>query len=117
MLQGGPEFARWRAATPVKADPEPERSTVVVQREGGRLLVTLDRPHRHNAVSTRLRDELHAALTIALVDDSIREIVVAGNGPSFCSGETSGSSAPDPIRSRPTSRGGAQPGGTHRSAP
>ncbi len=104
MLQGGPEFARWRAATPVKADPDPERSTVVVERDGGRLLVTLDRPHRHNAVSMRLRDELHAALTIALVDDSIREIVVAGNGPSFCSGGDLGEfgTRPDPATAHVT---------------
>ena len=30
MLQGGPEFAAWRAATPAKPDPEPDRSTVLI---------------------------------------------------------------------------------------
>jgi len=59
---------------------------VRVEREGARLDVVLDRPHRHNAISTQLRDELYAALSIAIVDDSISSVVLRGDGPSFCSG-------------------------------
>ena len=104
MLQGGPEFAAWRAATPAKPDPEPDRSTVLIDRDGDRLLLTLDRPHRHNAISMKLRDELYAALSIAIVDDSIREVVVDGNGPSFCSGGDLGEfgSRPDPVTAHVT---------------
>ncbi len=99
MLQGGPEFAAWRAATPPTPDPQPDRPTVVVVRDGSRLHVTLDRPHRHNAVTTRLRDELHEALTIAVVDDSVDAVVLDGSGPSFCSGGDLGEfgSRPDPV--------------------
>ena len=107
MLQGGPEFAAWRAATPAKPDSDPDRSTVLVEREGDRLLLTLDRPHRHNAISMKLRDELYAALTIAVVDGSIREVVVDGNGPSFCSGGDLGEfgNRPDPVTAHVTRLG------------
>jgi enoyl-CoA hydratase/carnithine racemase len=104
MLQGGPEFAAWRAATPATPDPEPDRPTVLIDRDGDRLLLTLDRPHRHNAISMRLRDELHGALTVALVDDSIRAVVIRGNGPSFCSGGDLGEFGrrPDPVTAHVT---------------
>ncbi len=84
-LQAGPEFAAWRARAPHTPD-DGERSTVTVDRDGDVLHICLDRPHRHNAISTRLRDELTAALQLAALDDSLRTIEVSGNGPSFCSG-------------------------------
>lgn len=85
MLQAGPEFARWRSET--RARPEPSTApTVITARIDDRLLITLDRPERHNAIDARLRDELAAALTVAIVDDSIRTIEMNGNGPSFSSG-------------------------------
>ena len=113
MLQGGPEFAAWRAATPAKPDPEPDRSTVLIDRDGDRLLLTLDRPHRHNAISMKLRDELYAAL-----DDRHRRRLDPRGGrrrqrhPRSAAGETSGNSAAAPTRSRPTSPGwrAARPG-------
>jgi len=85
MLQAGPEFAAWRAAHPAKPVDD-GHSAVVVEREDNTLVVTLDRPRRHNAISTRLRDELAAALSIACSDDSIERVLLRGNGPSFCSG-------------------------------
>lgn len=86
MLQAGPEFAAWRAGAtraPVVAEQEP---AVAVARENDALTVTLNRPERHNAISTRLRDELCEALAIAVVDNSINKVILRGNGPSFCSG-------------------------------
>ncbi len=85
VLQSGPEFATWHAAATTA--PATETGSVVeVTRRADELIVRLDRPHRHNAISTQLRNELHAALTIAIVDDSIASVVLCGNGPSFCSG-------------------------------
>lgn len=84
-LQAGQEFARWLAERgpaemPVIPDP------VLAEREGNTLRVTFNRPQRHNAFSTDARAALLEALTIAVLDASVDEVVLSGNGPSFCSG-------------------------------
>ncbi|MEQ1873705.1 MAG: enoyl-CoA hydratase/isomerase family protein [Ilumatobacteraceae bacterium] len=86
MLQAGPEFAAWRAATTSTAATDNGPSTISIERHDDDLVVTLDRPQRHNAITTRMRDELCEALAIAVADDSIRRVVLRGRGPSFCSG-------------------------------
>ena len=98
VLQAGPEFAAWRAAAPNKPDIA-TGPVVAVERNHDELVIALDRPHRHNAISTQLRDELHAALTLAEIDDSITSVVLRGKGPSFCSGGDLGEfgSRPDPA--------------------
>ena len=85
-LQAGPEFAAWRAATPVHSRADTDHPTVRVERTGDQLLVALSRPEVHNAFSTRMRDELLAALELAAADPSISDVVLTGDGPSFCSG-------------------------------
>jgi enoyl-CoA hydratase/carnithine racemase len=103
MLQGGPEFAAWRAsrtATPadaptLDADDAPR---VRVRVEHGHTVVTLTRPARHNAVDVRLRDELDAALgTLA---EARGPVILRGEGPSWCSGGDLDEFAtfPDPAR-------------------
>ncbi len=84
-LQAGPEFAGWRAGTSPAPDTD-ERPTVLIEREGDVVVITLNRADRHNAISTRLRDELALALAVPLLDPSIRSVFLRGNGPSFCSG-------------------------------
>ena len=84
-LQGGPEFARWLAErglarVPGVADP------VQAQRDGNTLRIAFNRPLRHNAFSTDARAALLEALAVAQLDPSIDEVVLTGNGPSFCSG-------------------------------
>jgi hypothetical protein len=84
-LQAGPEFARWLAdrgpaTMPVIADP------VLAERDGDRLRIAFNRPQRHNAFSTDARAALLEALTVAQLDSSVDEVVLTGNGPSFCSG-------------------------------
>ncbi|MCE9622603.1 MAG: enoyl-CoA hydratase/isomerase family protein [Actinomycetia bacterium] len=86
MLQAGPEFAAWRAAAPRSPATAEIGPTVAVERSDDTLTITLDRPQRHNAISSRLRDELCEALAVAVTDDSIRNVLLRGNGPSFCSG-------------------------------
>jgi enoyl-CoA hydratase/carnithine racemase len=86
MLQSGREFAAWRARTagePPVRDSEP---TVLLDRDGEHLTIMLNRPHRHNAITAQLRDELCAALDVALHDDSVQAVSLTGAGPSFCSG-------------------------------
>jgi len=84
-LQAGPEFARWLAdrgpaVMPDIADP------VQAHRDGDTLRIAFNRPRRHNAFSTDARAALLEALAVAQLDPSIREVVLTGNGPSFCSG-------------------------------
>jgi hypothetical protein len=84
-LQSGPEFARWLAERgpvrmPVIADP------VRADRDGNTLRIAFNRPQRHNAFSTDARAALLEALTVAQLDPSVDEVVLTGNGPSFCSG-------------------------------
>ncbi|HEV3351299.1 MAG TPA: enoyl-CoA hydratase/isomerase family protein [Acidimicrobiales bacterium] len=86
VLQSGAEFSQWRATRPVRARSEEEGPAVRMERDGDRLLVTLSRPEVHNAFSARMRDELVDALAVAQSDASIAHVVLAGDGPSFCSG-------------------------------
>jgi enoyl-CoA hydratase/carnithine racemase len=84
-LQGGPEFARWLAergpaCMPEIADP------VQAHRDGNTLRIAFNRPQRHNAFSTDARAALLEALTVAQLDPSVDEVMLSGNGPSFCSG-------------------------------
>lgn len=84
-LQSGPEFARWLAERgpvqlPVLPDP------VQAERVEDTLHIRFNRTRRHNAFTTDARAALLEALEVARLDDSVTEVVLAGNGPSFCSG-------------------------------
>lgn len=84
-LQAGGEFAAWlrkRGPAAARAQPDP----VLADRDGGTLHVRFNRPSRHNAFSNDARAALLEALDVASYDPSIDEIVLSGNGPSFCSG-------------------------------
>ena len=84
-LQSGPEFARWLAERGPAHLPEIP-NPVVAQRDEDTLRITFNRPQRHNAFTTDARAELLAMLSVAQLDDSVGEVVLTGNGPSFCSG-------------------------------
>ncbi|MFD9391105.1 enoyl-CoA hydratase/isomerase family protein [Streptomyces sp. NPDC060000] len=95
MLLGGTEFASWLADRGT-AEPQARRGTpraspedgplVRVRREDDRLSVLLDRPHRRNAFSFRMREELFEALELALLDATIDRVELAGAGPVFSGG-------------------------------
>jgi Enoyl-CoA hydratase/isomerase len=84
-LQSGREFRGWLArrgpaSAPGTLDP------VLVERQGDSLSLWLNRPARHNAFSTDMRQALLDGLVVAIHDPSIRRVVLGGKGPSFCSG-------------------------------
>jgi enoyl-CoA hydratase/carnithine racemase len=86
MLQHGETFGAW-----LRSRPEPRAHTdahapVRLDRDGDRLDVVLDRPHVHNAFNAAMRDALCEAFAVARYDDSITEVHLRGDGPSFCSG-------------------------------
>jgi enoyl-CoA hydratase/carnithine racemase len=110
-LQAGPEFAAWLAGHRARrADPgeraapagpaAPAAPAVLVERDGGALCVTLNRPRVRNAVNTEVRDGLVAAFTLAAADSSIESVRLTGAGPSFCSGGDLAEfgTLPDPAR-------------------
>ncbi len=86
LLQAGPEFAAWRRGVPVREHPGGGGSPVLVARRDHELSITLNRPHVLNAFSAPMRDELVAALQVAVVDPSVTAVVVRGAGRAFCSG-------------------------------
>lgn len=84
-LQSGAEFARWldeRGPVQPPVLPNP----VLAQRFGDTLSIRFNRTRRHNAFTTDARAALLEVLEVARLDDSVTEVVLAGNGPSFCSG-------------------------------
>ena len=86
MLLAAPEFERWlEARGPMARKPDPD-DPVLLDRIGDILHVTLNRPHVHNAYSAALRDGLVDGLDLAAADRTISDVIVRGNGPSFCSG-------------------------------
>ena len=54
--------------------------------KGGIAMVTLSRPERMNACTSTMRNELIHIFTEADQDDSVRVIVVTGEGKAFCAG-------------------------------
>ncbi|KAA0110937.1 enoyl-CoA hydratase/isomerase family protein [Mycolicibacterium sp. P9-22] len=84
-LQSGPEFARWldeRGPVQLPVLPDP----VQAERRGGTLSIRFNRTRRHNAFTTDARAALLEALEVARLDESVTEVVLSGNGRSFCSG-------------------------------
>ena len=86
LLQSGPEFGSWRATRPPRPAVDTPGPSVRVVRSGGELAITLDRPHRRNALDSSMRDGLVEAIGIAVLDPSVTAVRLDGAGPSFCSG-------------------------------
>lgn len=90
-LQSGSEFKGWlnsasRAGRSARRRAVDAASPCRLNRERDRLTLTLCRPANHNAFSREMRDSLSEGLQLAETDPSIQEIVLRGEGPSFCSG-------------------------------
>lgn len=64
----------------------PEHDTVSRRDEGPVAVLTIERPHRRNAVDRATATALEAAVRVADADAAIRAIVLTGSGGSFCSG-------------------------------
>jgi len=75
-----------------RPEPKPEedlsRSILYEVIDGHIARITLNRPHRKNAILTPVMNEmLAAAFTKAQDDDEIKVVILAGAGTDFCSGE------------------------------
>ncbi|MEM1315139.1 MAG: enoyl-CoA hydratase/isomerase family protein [Pseudomonadota bacterium] len=60
--------------------------TVLIERHGPVALVALNRPDKLNAISAQLRDELPAAFAELEADETVRVVVLAGEGRAFSAG-------------------------------
>ena len=63
---------------------------VTSRMDGHVAVITLDRPHRRNALNYRAYDQLEAAFRAASEDPQVRCVVVTGADPAFCSGDDVG---------------------------
>jgi len=59
---------------------------LLVEKKDGVARVTLNRPEVRNAFDDALIKLLHEAFVSLAKDQSVRAVVLAGNGPSFCAG-------------------------------
>ncbi|MGP4020309.1 enoyl-CoA hydratase/isomerase family protein [Saccharopolyspora sp. 5N708] len=73
--------------------------TVLVTQDGPVLTVTINRPHRKNAIDTATWSALREVLERAASDDSVRALVLTGTGGDFCAGADLGSDrgGPHPL--------------------
>lgn len=89
-LQQGEEFRRWLASRPANAKKPDQAATnsppLLIEREGARLNVCLNRPASRNEIGVEMRDALFEAFTLAAMDTTIREVHVRGAGDSFSIG-------------------------------
>jgi len=64
----------------------PTFETIRYELSDGLARVTLDRPERLNGITNRMVRELHEALSQAARDESLRVLVLTGEGRGFCPG-------------------------------
>ena len=60
--------------------------SIILEKENGVAVVTLNKPERRNAWSYQMRDEVTHALKDITGDNDIRVLIITGAGNSFCSG-------------------------------
>ncbi len=79
-------FRAWRAEHPVPRVRHDEGPPVLIEREAGRLAVTLNHPNARNAMTAAMRDALCEALEFAVTDPEAAPVVLSGKGASFSTG-------------------------------
>ncbi|MFF0818650.1 enoyl-CoA hydratase/isomerase family protein [Rhodococcus sp. NPDC003318] len=72
--------------TEVNAAVVEEDSPLLVTRDGGVTILTLNRPDRRNAINRAMRKALKKELWRAEGDDEVRVVVITGAGTAFSSG-------------------------------
>ncbi len=61
-------------------------AAVLVSRTEDRLTLTLNRPAKHNAYNSAMRDALCEGLGLAHADPTLKSLTLCAAGPSFCAG-------------------------------
>ena len=60
--------------------------TILYSVEDGIATITLNRPEKMNAFTTRMRDEIIAAIDETDADDAVRAVIFTGAGRAYCAG-------------------------------
>ena len=84
-----------KAPDPTSAHDMSDDTAVTYERRGAVALVMLNRPAYRNAQNSRMTYDLDAAFTRAVDDESVKVIVLGGNGPHFCAGHDIGTPGRD----------------------
>jgi enoyl-CoA hydratase/carnithine racemase len=61
--------------------------TLLYERAGNVLRITLNRPARRNALNRQAYDDIEAAFRAANADPDVRAMILTGADPAFCAGE------------------------------
>ncbi|MFD3430760.1 enoyl-CoA hydratase-related protein [Nocardia fluminea] len=69
-----------------QSSPTPGEPTVLAEKQGHVLILTLNRPHRLNAWNDDMDQRYFELLDMAEADPDVRAIVVTGAGRGFCAG-------------------------------
>jgi enoyl-CoA hydratase len=77
---------------------------VVLERDGGVVTLTLNRPDIRNAMTAELTDAFTGAIAALRGDTGVRAVVVTGNGKAFCAGGDLSWIEPGPGADVPTLR-------------
>ena len=59
---------------------------IILEKEGGVAILTLNRPDKLNALNARIMAELASAVTEVDEDDDMKALIITGAGRGFCSG-------------------------------
>jgi enoyl-CoA hydratase/carnithine racemase len=79
------------------AERTAEFTDVLCRLDGHVAVITLNRPHRRNALNYPAYDQLEAGLRAASDDPEVRCVVVTGADPAFCSGDDVGETRATPA--------------------
>jgi len=85
-LQHSAGFQQWLQGNANQHTHKDSTEPLLLQRDDDTLILTLNRPEVHNAYDADLKDSLCAALQVALADQTIKQVHLAGAGASFCAG-------------------------------
>src|SRR5215469_6197945 len=78
--------------------------TVDVSRDGAAVKIALNRPERMNAWSNGLSEDLLAVLREVAEDESVRAVMLTGNGRAFCAGADLKEAADDAVKGQMDTR-------------
>lgn len=84
LLQGSAAHADWLAGRP-SAVPT-QQGVVSVSRASDVIDICLNRPQARNAIDRAMRDALHDAFTLAVLDTDVTKVRLSGAGKAFCVG-------------------------------